>query len=343
MTLVERSFAIILLAASTFLVQLPTAHAQSAEAEVLFRDGRKLIKAGKLQLGCDKLDASARLEPSIGTLLNLGDCREKLGDFASSWAAFRKAEAMSKRAGGDDKRQLEAQRRATQLEPRLSNLVIQVEQRVDGLTIKRDGELVDPAAWNTPVPVDPDTYTIVAEAPGFTPWKSAIAVDAKIKRRVVVVPKLTRIQVAPPVEVAPVLQPRPAEPVVPPPRAVEPVATITYRERPSMWTSPRKVSAVLAIAGLGAVGTGLYFGVHATSLQGRADDRCPLAACADPDGLRLNDEARTAARRANYLYAGGAGALAVATVIWLVGGPDETVITPTIGAREAGVSFAGRF
>ena len=109
------------------------AHAQSADAEALFRDGRNLIRRGKTAAGCDKLAASERLESSVGTLLNLGDCREKLGKLASAWAAFRKAEAMAKRSGGDDKRRDEAARRAAQLEPRLANLEIDVPHGVEGL------------------------------------------------------------------------------------------------------------------------------------------------------------------------------------------------------------------
>ena len=63
------------------------ASAQSAEAEILFRDGRNLIKQGKVAEGCTKLAASERLEPSVGTLLNLGDCNEKLGHVASGQRA----------------------------------------------------------------------------------------------------------------------------------------------------------------------------------------------------------------------------------------------------------------
>src|SRR5262245_38802765 len=73
------------------------ARAQSAAAERLFLDGRELIKQGRLAAGCAKLQASEELEPSVGTLLNLGDCRERLGQTASAWAAFRKAEAIARR------------------------------------------------------------------------------------------------------------------------------------------------------------------------------------------------------------------------------------------------------
>src|SRR6187549_3181233 len=95
------------LVAACGLAVMPASHAnaQSAGAEALFREGRRLIKEGKLDQGCAKLAASEKLESSVGTLLNLGDCREKLGQTATAWAAFRKAEAMAKRAGDDHKRQ----------------------------------------------------------------------------------------------------------------------------------------------------------------------------------------------------------------------------------------------
>src|SRR6185436_10468800 len=59
------------------------ARAQSPEAEAVFREGKKLIKEGKLAEGCAKLEASDRIETSTGTLLNLGDCREQNHQLAS--------------------------------------------------------------------------------------------------------------------------------------------------------------------------------------------------------------------------------------------------------------------
>src|SRR5262245_38536031 len=101
MTPVNRVIAVAL---AGLILYVPAARAQNAAAEALFRGGRTLIKQGNLKAGCDKLEASEKLESSVGTLLNLGDCREKLGKPASAWAAFRKAEAIAKRDGNDKKR-----------------------------------------------------------------------------------------------------------------------------------------------------------------------------------------------------------------------------------------------
>jgi hypothetical protein len=349
MTLVERICLVGLAAVTSAVCLSSPARAQSAEAEVLFREGRTLIKRGKTAAGCDKLAASERLESSVGTLLNLGDCREKLGKAASAWAAFRKAEAMAKRTGGDDRRQAEAARRAAQLEPRLSNLVIEVPSRVQGLVVRRDGEVVDAAQWSTPLPVDPGSYAIVAEAPGHKPWRTTASVGAGSRRQVVVVPALERMpEPRPPEPVAAQPQPIAPPPMMPEPApavAVEP-APVTRQVvvvRPGLWSGLRKLSVGFALGGAGGLGTGVYFGWRAKDLQDRADRLCPLPVCTDAEALRLNDQARTYATRANVLYIAGGATLATALVLWLVGAPGETVVTPTAGSNHIGASMTGRF
>ena len=332
MTLVDRVSIITLVFAAIPIA----AHAQSAEAEALFRDGRALIKHGQLAAGCDKLAASDRLEPSIGTLLNLGDCREKQGKLASSWGAFRRAEAMATRAGNDEKRRAEANRRAVALEPRLSTLRIDVAGRVDGLVVRRDDEMVDPAVWSTPVPVDAGTYTLRAEAPGYTPWQLRVAVGDGAEHKIAQVPALER---APAPQVAPVAP----EPVSLAPLA-EPHVTYQAERRGHTWSATRGVALGMGIASLGIVGAGVGFGLESNALQNRANQRCPLAVCADPQGLRDNAQAQSDATRADILYGAAGVSAAAAIVLWLVGAPaKEAIVTPTVGEHQAGVSFAGRF
>lgn len=342
MTLVDRACSPAVVTAICIIGSLtsapPLARAQSAEAEALFRDGRVLIKRGKVAAGCEKLDASERLESSVGTLLNLGDCREKLGKLASAWAAFRKAEAMAKRSGSDDKRQGEAARRAEKLEPRLSNLVIEVPGRVariEGLVVRRDGEVIDPALWNTALPIDPGRYTITAEAPGYLTWRLEVPIDRESRRQTVTLSGLSR---AP----APVAASQPPPTVAPPATGSTVASTVIVRPA-GTWSATRKLSAGLVLVGAGALGTGVYFGLHSKDLQDRADRRCPTAVCADPSGLRWNADARTAATRANVLYIAGGATVATAMVLWFVGAPDEMVVVPTAGDHQVGLSMTGSF
>jgi len=312
-----------------------TAHAQSAEAEALFREGRALLKHGQLAAGCDKLAASERLESSVGTLLNLGDCREKLGQFASAWAAFRKAEAMAKRSRGDDRRQAEAGRRAAALEPRLANLEVDVPQHIDGLIVHRDGELVGDAQWNTALPIDPGSYTIIAEAPGYQAWRTTVVIGTGARREVVVIPSLERVPAAPVPEPSATRPDEPAPPDDPP--------TVGTPRGAGTWSTTRALSVGLAFAGAGALGTGVYFGVHAGTLEDRSDRRCPGSVCGDSAGLLLNDQAQTSARRANIFYIAGGGTVAAAVVLWFVGAPGGTKLVPTAGEHQLGVAVKGRF
>jgi hypothetical protein len=337
---------VIIVALAGLILYVPAARAQNAAAEALFREGRTLIKQGNLKAGCDKLEASEKLESSVGTLLNLGDCREKLGKPASAWAAFRKAEAIAKRDGNDKKRQQEAKRRALKLEPDLAAITVQVgpKSKKDGLVIKRDGEIVDAELWGDALVVDPGSHVVVAEAPGRVSWRTEISVG-KGGKRWVVVPTLDPVP-EPPKPAAPVVvtpPPAPAPRVVVEPPAPPPPATRTVVVQDT-WSTTRGVAVALGIAGVGAIGTGVYFGHRADELQNQSDAICPHTICDDPAGLRLNDEARTNGFRANVLFVAGGAAVGVATLMWFLGKPEETtVIAPAIGESHVGASLTGSF
>src|SRR5690349_18302425 len=94
-----------------------------ATAEALFADGRRLMNIGDYATACPKLAASQRLDPGIGTALNLADCYEKSGRFASAWAEFRGAVTAAHTAGSSDREQL-ASDRAQALVAKLSYFTI---------------------------------------------------------------------------------------------------------------------------------------------------------------------------------------------------------------------------
>lgn len=336
---------VIVVALAGLAIHAPTALAQNAGAEALFREGRTLIKQGNLKAGCDKLEASEKLESSVGTLLNLGDCREKLGKTAGAWAAFRKAEALAKRNGNDKKRQREAARRAQKLEPDLANITVQVgpKSKSTGLVIKRDGEVVDSELWGTAIVVDPGSHVVIAEAPGYKSWKTEVSVGKGGKRWVVVpsleeVPEPPKPAAPPPVVVTP---PPPSAPTVVVDQPAAAPRTVAVQKT---WSTTRGVAVALGVAGAGAIGTGIYFGHRANDLQSKSDAICPTTTCDDPDGLRLNDDARDNAFRANVLFIAGGAAVAAATVMWFVGKPDtETVIVPAVSDTHVGASLTRRF
>ena len=183
---------------SGLLLVALTAHADaqpsSAQAEVLFRQGKQLMAAKNYPEACAAFDASQKLDPSLATLLNQADCREQNGQFATAWGLFLDAARQTRTASDAASVQMHkvAGQRAAKLEPKLSKLTIVVapDTKLPGLEITRNGTLVDPGTWNRTLPVDGGTFTVVAKAPGHVDWTKAITVGGSADAQSVTIPTL---------------------------------------------------------------------------------------------------------------------------------------------------------
>ncbi len=189
----------------------------SATARVLFEEGRRLIHKKDYADACPKFEESYRLDPGIGTLLNLADCWEHIGRTASAWARFLEIADMTKRLGQTDRERV-ARARAAALEPKLSRLHIEVGSTEPGLELLRDGAPFGQAQWGMDVPVDPGNHTIEAKAPGFKSWTTVIQVPEGGKKAVVLVPSLVKAEPPLPAPVAAPLSQPPAPKLTPPPQ-----------------------------------------------------------------------------------------------------------------------------
>src|SRR5262249_44582016 len=124
--------------------------------------------------------ASRRLDRGLGTSLNLADCLEKLGRTASAYGVFNETAVDAQRMGDKLGRDVEARSRARALEPRLSKLSIGVSSahRLDGMEVRRDGQVVAGDLWGMAIPVDPGEHLIEVSAPGRAPWKAKVKIEA---------------------------------------------------------------------------------------------------------------------------------------------------------------------
>ena len=169
-----------------------------AQAEVLYNDGRDLLKAGKIVEACAAFEQSQKLDPAVTTLIAHGTCREKLGQLATAWGLFLEAERQTRSAGTDAVAQLHqiALDRAAKLEPRVPKLTISVPERskLDGLEIVRDKERIPSVMWNRALPIDGGTYTITARAPGANEWTTRVTLAVELDTKTIDLPDLRNLK-----------------------------------------------------------------------------------------------------------------------------------------------------
>lgn len=345
----------------------PRAFAQSAsvQAQSLFDDGRKLIKAGKIAEACTAFESSQKLDPAVTTLLNLAECREQNHQLATAWGAFVEANRMA-RASKNAKLARVASNHARKLEPRLSKLTITVaaDRQVLGLEILRGDEQVNPAGWNHALPIDGGTYTITARAPGHTPWSVTRTIKPESDAQTVEVPRLVEAKPVPVATGKSGVKPTGGPPVaggetgsrIAPPRTARPgsVASrgdgeppaVPSRSSPPATDQPtRSRSLVLPIAlGAGALalgGAALAFNISGDNTYDRAK------ASTDP---AERDSLYHSANTRRYLAEGcGVAALGMAgaAVYFYFRGRGErdasTAMAPVVSPQLAGIAVIGHW
>ena len=121
-------------------------------ADILFQAGKSLIADKKYAEACIKFDASYKLDPTLGTLLNLADCYEKANRFATSWATW--GAAMEQAQRDKDARADYAKERRAALTPKLPKVVIRAYGMMPGIDVLWDGTKLPPGAFGTDIPTD---------------------------------------------------------------------------------------------------------------------------------------------------------------------------------------------
>ena len=341
----RRASAVLVLCAALGLAAAPAA-AQSAAAEALFNQGRELMKEKKFSEACEKFQGSHELDPSVGALLNLADCREQNGQIASAWAGYREAASLA-RQRNDTRREHTAMNNAKKLESRLSYLVIEVpdEARVNGMILMRNGEPVMSALWDEKVPVDPGKYVIRVEAPGYRP--AEVEVDVEPRGGEARAP-------------VPALEPAPAAPKGS--GSQQPSGDDVGEGMPGLTSDATETDAggmptgrKIAI-GAGAVGVvglaaGAVFGLRASSLWDEARDECvggDLGMCS-MRGVSLGKDAQSSANLATLAFGVGVAAVAAGATLWFLNPPgadgeaEQTRIEPVFGAQTLGAQVTLRF
>jgi hypothetical protein len=294
-----------------------------AAAEQLFEQARQLFDQGDYVAACPRFEASLKLDPALGTLLNLATCYEKLGKTASAWGHYREVIALATKAGDTVRIQI-ARERTKALEPTLPKLTIHPPNKpIAGLVVTRDDAQLEAAELGVAFYVDPGEHVISASAPDRKPWSDHVTIgDGETKE--IELPDLALA-----------------------PHATAPAGGVTtiIREDVDPGRGTRVFGLTLGGAGLAAVitGVGIGFAARASWNSAFSDGLCDRGTyLCTPAGQDLADTARTRALIANIVGGAGVALIAAGTVLYFTA-PHHTDlgVTPTPGG--AAVHVGGRW
>jgi hypothetical protein len=276
-----------------------------AQAEVLFRQGRDLLAAGKIDEACRAFAESQKVEPTATTLTNLAGCYEQLGQLATAWGLFLDLERQTRTGSDATTTHLHglAVDRAAKLEPRISTLTINVPtaSQIDGLEISRGSERIDPGMWNRSLPIDGGTYTITARARNAHEWSEQVTVATEHDTKVVEIPVLPSFPHATQLSD----EPKPQGPLSltsTSPTQLPPART---------WTVSAPVLIGVGVSGVALLGGALAFDLSGDSTYSQAKDEVVV----ESRRSSLYSSANTDRYLAQGLLIGGVAAAGV--VAWM--------------------------
>jgi len=272
------------------LASRPALAQSTAAAEELFNDAKKAMDAKDYDTACKRFRESNRLDPAVGTMLNLAVCEELRGRLATSWDLFRGA---SEKLPPSDPRHDYAKAKADRLEPRLPHLTMTLAAGAPADTKVREGDTeYSGAAFGVPLPVDPGKHDFVVVAPGHENRTMSVELREGTTSTMEMVPGAE--SAAPPVgEGAPVESGGAA----PAPQTAEPAPTGFGR---------RQLGFVLGGVGIAGLGVGVTAGILTLGKKSTTDSQC------DPGRQICSQEGHDAASAGRTLAA-------VSTVGWIVG------------------------
>jgi hypothetical protein len=302
----------------------------STAAEALFDAGRAALEKHDYATACEKFDASNKIGPGVGSLLNLGFCNEMLGKIATAWTSYR--EALYKLPAGDP-RAVTAHHALDQLQQQLPYLTIKVAAGSwPGMTLLLDGVEFSAGTVGVAVPVDPGDHQVIVRAPGraLGTFHKAVRVGEKAE-----------LTVSPGVEEAPkpVVAAAPAV-SAPPKPAVQPQKPEPPPENKSEGGSPA-AGYIIGGVGVAALATSVVTGIMALGKNSTVKDHCDAAPAGslrlcDPTGLQAADSGKTLALVSDITLGVGLVGVGVGTYL---------VVTAGSGAsrERASIAFHGAF
>jgi hypothetical protein len=276
-----------LLAAVIFLTEPRIARAQGAAADALFNQAHAAMEKGDYETACQRFRESDRLDPAIGTKLNLAICEEKRGKLATAWDLLH---AVVDKADASDERRAIAQDLADKLDPRVPKLILRLGPGAPKDTTTREGNATyGSASFGVPLPMDPGKHELLVAAPGRAERTLTVELHEGETRNVAVVP-------------GPLL----AAPMESAAHGATPDVSDREQTAASAHSGSKTLGFVLGGVGVAGVGVAAVTGILALGKKSSADEEC-------------NDQLRTCSQAGKDADSAGRSLMTISTIGWVVG------------------------
>lgn len=344
-SLLRRAKTVLGAASCVALWQWPnTATAQAkdpAAARELFQQARKAADANDLETACPKFEESYRLDPAVGTLLNMAECDNRAGRLAIAWAKLQTA--LEQLPSTDDRRPA-VQRVARDLDTRVPKLTIGIKPGTTvECTVMRDNVPIRSGSLGVRLPVDPGHHVVTVNANGRRPQQY----DVDLAEGQVVE---IWVEPGPSQSTSAAAWPSPAVPITPSASSTSRNAPETNaaavgshpQSSPKIEHQSTKSSHTIAYTvggtGIALVGAGVIARVVAFNKQSTIDAHCPNKVC-DDTGWDARRSALTLQTVSTVMLAAGAAALGIG--IYLVAAEPGQEASSRVALQSVAIPGGG--
>lgn len=263
-----------------------------AAATELFTEGRDMLKQGDLDKACALFAESLRLDPAVGTALNLAECEERRGQLTAAWRSWQQAINLAEAT--QDERLEVAKKRFDAISPRVPRLTLLLSPTApQGTRVFRENVELGKATFGHPLPVDPGKHVVIVRAPGRKEWRKTLMLAEGDQKTLTVSPGA------------------PLEPVH------DAAPSAATEENPDDGSSRRTVAYVLGGVGAAGILAAAVSGVMLLNNRKLVDEHCDEHNLCDRVGTDAATNGKTLVPINTVAWAVGVAGLGAGTYFYL--------------------------
>jgi hypothetical protein len=311
---------VILFVATLALSVTSPARAETGAASVLFDSGRDAMKRGDYAAACPQFEESYRLEPAVGTELNLALCEEQMGRELSAW---RRLQHVIDTLPRDDDRLPIARRRRDEIGSRLPRVKLVAAAALPANASIRVGDSpLTASGLGVDIPVERGELKVRVTAPGHESREYSVTLVAGARETL-------SIAAGPP--------------ATPAPRPVR----VANRRQIEPSNGRRTAGLVILSAGGALALAGATTGFLAISAKRQMNDECDASFACSSRGLDAAERGKAFALTSTITFAVAGASLAAGSWLLLTsddGAADSAkLVEVSLVLHPAGAGLTGSF